>query len=101
MGNGKEKENMKKYIIKDTLTDIETGVELIYFLGKDGYVHDESSFYWCDGYKRKGFALKKIESDILFYIRFCKGKLIKNMVCEESGRWVHHYEILTISGNAD
>lgn len=93
---------MKKYIIKDTIVNIENGEEHVYFMGKDGYVHDERTFYWCDGYTRECYAIKKIKKDMNFFIRFIKGsKIINDMECFESIKWKHTYEILVISGNAD
>lgn len=75
---------MKKFIIKDTITNLETKEKLVYFTGKDDYVHDD--IYFVDGYSRKHFAEQKIQRELNWY----GGNI-------ESKKWLHEYEILEIS----
>ena len=92
--------NMKKFIVKDTLVNTKTGEEKIYYMGKDGYVHDDSTFFYCDGWKRERFAREYIKKDMNFHLRYSNGKIINDYECFEYD-WKHIYEILVISGNAD
>lgn len=82
---------MKTYIIKDTITDTKTGEQNIYYTGTDGYVHSFPEY--ADGYKRKGMAERKIESDIQFIEQFFKSPRINNRSVMEH-KWKHNYEII-------
>lgn len=95
-GGRKENKNMKKYIIKDTITNQETKEIQVYFMGKDGYIHDEQTFYWCDGYKRRCDAEKKIAKEIKWFSGI-HGQTIDSKHCIEGKKWYHEYEILEIS----
>ena len=86
---------MKKYIIQDTITNKETNEVQIYFTGRNGYVHDEDSFYWCDGYTRRCYAEKKIAHEIKWFSGI-HGQAIDDMHCIEGDKWYHEYKILEI-----
>ena len=83
----------KKYIIKDTITNTETGKVLVYFTGVDGYVHDESDFYFCEGYSRRGCALNNIKKSA----NFINCKPLNDMEYLEGEKWHHVCEILEIT----
>ena len=85
---------MKKYAIKDRITNVMTGETREYFTGKDDYIHDD--LYWVDGYTRKSFAEKKIANEIKFLSSMNGGKKIDEQRCIESNIWFHTYEIIEI-----
>lgn len=79
---------MKEYVVKTTTINLETLNTMITFIGKDGYVHDEIKY--ADGWKRKHFAEQYIENDI----NCSWNKKVDDRHCIESGKWLHHYEII-------
>ena len=90
------KRTQKKYIIQDTITNTETGEILRFYTGADGYVHDDSDFYFCDGYIRKGCAINCIKKSA----RFCHSELTQkgnNYEYTEGGKWSHLCTILEIT----
>ena len=82
---------MKKYVIKDTITNIETGHQEICYTGVDRYVHDDPMY--ADGYSKRGFAERKIKIEIDTFYHF---KRIDEFIAIESNTWVHRYEIVEI-----
>lgn len=83
-------ENMKKYVIKDTITNIKTGQQDVCYTGVDGYVHSE--LMDADGYSKRGFAERKIKIEIDGF----HFKKIDGTTAIESNTWEHRYEIVEI-----
>lgn len=79
---------MKKYVVKDTIINLETLESQVYYTGKDGYVYDEAK--WADGYTAIRFALNSIKRDIESFTK------INDNHCLESNKWLHHYEVIEI-----
>lgn len=88
---------MKKYILQDKVINLKTDEVMIFFTGKDGYVHDENDFYYCEGYKQRKFIEKKIKDEIKFHARHNEKYAIDESHCLESGKYLHHYTILEVS----
>ena len=79
---------MKEYVVKTTTINLENLNTMVTFIGKDGYVHDYAEY--VDGWKRKHYAEEYIRKDIA-----CSwNKKIDDNHCIESGKWLHHYEII-------
>ena len=89
-----KKSNGKKYVIKDTITDSETGAVLIFFTGADGYVYTEEDFFWCDGFKRRGNAIRHIKNTASSY--HYRPLSEDCMTYIEGDKWIHRCEVLTI-----
>ena len=88
---------MKKFILKDVVVDLKLGKVDVYYTGKDGYVHDESTFYFCDGYSQKRFLEQKIQKDVKWHSRNNEKYAIDEYHVIESGRWLHSYSIMEVS----
>ena len=82
-----------KYIIKDTIIDAKSRdlEKQIYYIGKDGYVHDFPEY--ADGYSKKGYASRYIKKQLTAY--GCSP--INEVSTLESFRWMHIYEIIEVS----
>lgn len=84
---------MKKYLVKDTIKNNETGETLIYYTGADGYVHNFPEY--AKGYIKKGNAYNKIKKYINddFLGRNLK---INDTQYIEAKKWLHTLEVITI-----
>lgn len=85
---------MKKYAIKDRITNLMNGEIREYFTGKDGYIHDELKY--VEPYQRIFFAEKNIANEIRFLSNTNGGKEIDERRCIESEIWFHTFEIIEI-----
>ena len=79
---------MKKYVVKDTIINLETLESQVYYTGKDGYVYDKAE--WTDGYSAIRFALASIKRNMEGFTK------INDIHCLESNKWLHHYEVIEI-----
>ena len=79
---------MKKYVVKDSIINIKTGEQQTWYIGKDGYVHDERTKEFADGYARKGDAQRKINRDKAWYITWEKAQVINPYTIQERD-WLH------------
>ena len=85
-----------KYCVKDVIIDLKNLSTNVYYVGKDGYVQDDSKY--CDGWSRKGFAINYIEKDVKDFALNCCGVALKKNIDAnhylESGRYLHHLELV-------
>ena len=84
---------MKKFVIKDTIINQETKETLVYFTGKDGYVHSYPEY--ADGFAKKGNAMKKIQREVNDPWLGRNQKLNENQFIE-ADKWLHTLEIVEI-----
>ena len=82
--------HMTKYVVKLTQVNIETMEQHNFYLGKDGYVHDEAQD--ADGYKVKRFAEDYIKRDIKGPFK----KVIDERHAIEHGKWLSIYDIVEV-----
>ena len=71
----------KGYVLKDVIYNIQTGEQLTYYIGRDGYVQDDIK--WCDAYRKRGNVENLIKRDMLGH------KVITENVYIEGDRWIH------------
>ena len=86
---------MTTYAIEDKIINLKSGATNTYYYAKDGYVHDYADY--CEGYKTKGHALKRLEKELKegYSLR----KLDDNHALE-SEKWLHIYKIVEIEEKA-
>lgn len=80
---------MKTYIVEDKIINLKTKETMIYYTGKDGYVHDFIEF--VDGYKKPSFAQNKINKELETGINMVK---LDDNHGLENDRWLHIYTIV-------
>ena len=78
---------MKTYIIEDKIINIKTKETHLYYLGKDGYVHEDMDY--CTGYTRPSYAQELIERQFDEHI-----VKLDNFHAIEGGVWLHIYTII-------
>lgn len=83
---------MKKYVVKESVQNITTGEQQIWYMGKDGYIHDERTKEFADGYARKGDAERKISREKAWYITWQKAKVLNENSIQDNN-WIYTYSI--------
>lgn len=82
---------MKKYIVKDTIINLETKETNVYYSGKDGFVYQVPM---CPvGYSRPCYALKHIKNEMETGYRM---EYLNDTHGLENKRWLHIYEVVEI-----
>lgn len=82
------------YIVKDTVTNIETNKTTVYYMGVDGYINDEPKY--CTPYRKRGAALNRIKKDVNFWAGSKYAEIISDSQYIEGKKWVHVLELVTI-----
>ena len=74
--------------VKVKIINVKTEDTFTYYLGKDGYVHDDITY--CEGYIRPCYAQNLIDKQIDNHIE----KRLYNNISIENGVWLHIYNVI-------
>ena len=86
---------MTTYVIEDKIINIKSGATNTYYFAKDDHVHTFADY--CEGYKTKGHALKRLEKEINEGYQLRK---LDEVHALESEKWLHIYKIVEIEEKA-
>lgn len=83
---------IKTFYIHDIITNITTGEELRYIIGRDNYIYEEGEEKYLTGYKRRYAAVKYMHAAAAG-----RTKVIKDegdaFIYVEGGTWIHNCSI--------
>ena len=79
---------MKKYLLKDTIKNLETGTTLIYYQGVDGYIQDDA--HYCEPYKRRGCVVNLIKRQQHYF----NCEPLNDFQHLEGKKWLHTCEVV-------
>jgi len=82
------------FVVKDTITNTETGESLVYYTGSDGFPQDFPE--WCEPYKVRGWAKRYIERTCADPFLGHNERTSENTYTE-SKKWNHVLEVVEVA----